>query len=76
MTEHSAGPGELPFARGRSFASLDEYLAHLETLAAQDAPSYREVEPGIYELRGRRSRLEPAKRFTRAELARQYGFES
>ena len=79
MADHQQSPAgrtELPFARGRSFATLDEYLAHLESLGPQDAPWYLQVEPGVYELQGRRSRFEPAKRYTRAELAEKYGFSS
>jgi hypothetical protein len=40
---------ELPFARGAVFCSLDEYLAHLETLSAIDLPWWREISPGVYE---------------------------
>ena len=41
----------LPFAHGRSFATLDDYLAHLRDRAGPiGQPWYREVRPGVYEL--------------------------
>jgi len=65
----------LPFARGRSFHTLDEYLAWREQLGAMDFPWYREVAPDIYELQTN-MRPKPEKtRFTRAELERQFGFQ-
>lgn len=66
--------GNLPFARGRSFHTLDEYLAWREQLGAMDFPWYREVAPDIYELQTN-MRPKPEKtRFTRAELEQQFGF--
>lgn len=64
----------LPFSQGRSFASLDDYLAFLQTRGAYDVPWYREIRPGVYELVTRRPPGAPPKLFTRAELARKYGF--
>ncbi|MFY0636319.1 hypothetical protein [Maricaulis maris] len=69
---------DLPHAQGRGFTSLDEYLAHLQEMGAQDRPFYVEIEPGIYErATGRRmpgSAPEP-ERFTRAELMEMFGFQ-
>jgi len=65
---------DLPFAQGRSFATLDDYLAYRAARGASDVPWYREVAPGIYELAGRRGPGAPAKRFTRAELMAKFGF--
>jgi len=65
--------GELPFAQGRRFASLEGYLAHLENRGAHDVPWYRRIGPDTYELVSGRGRG-PAQRFTRAELAARFGF--
>ncbi|MBC6981707.1 hypothetical protein [Caulobacter sp. 17J80-11] len=76
--EHSVSAqpvADLPFARGKTFPTLDAYLAHLEALGAYDIPWYREVEPGVYErVSGRRPRGQPPARFTRRELVEKYGF--
>ena len=64
----------LPFSQGRSFTSLDEYLAFLETRGAYDLPWYRKVRPGVYELVTRRPPGTPPQLFTRAELAQKFGF--
>ena len=64
----------LPYARGRTFGTLDEYLAHLERQGAIDLPWWREVAPGVYErVTTRRPRGEP-ERATRAELMERFGF--
>jgi hypothetical protein len=64
----------LPFARGRTFRSLDEYLAHLEQLGAIDLPYWRRIGPDLYErVTTRIPRGEP-ERATRAELMEKYGF--
>ena len=65
----------LPFSQGRSFASLDEYLAFLETRGAYDVPWYREIRPGVYELVSRRGPGAEPKIYTRDELARKFGFQ-
>lgn len=73
----------LPLAHGRTFATLDEYLAHLRRNAGTiDMPWYREIRPGVYELvsSDRRLRMEqepePEQRvFTREELMRRFGFD-
>ena len=64
----------LPFSKGRSFTSLDQYLAFLETRGAYDVPWYREVRPGVYEPVTRRPPGTPRQVFTRDELARKFGF--
>lgn len=68
--------GDLPHARGRTFRSLDAYIAYLREYAApNDRPWYREIRPGVYRLEtgnlrtGARSRL-----FTREQLERRFGF--
>lgn len=70
-------PGEavadLPHARGRTFHTLDEYLAHLESLGAIDLPWWREIRPGVYE-RVTRVRNAPPEVATREELMRRFGF--
>ena len=48
--DHAQGVAKLPFAHGRRFCSLDEYLAHLERRAAPiDQPWWRPIRPGVYE---------------------------
>lgn len=66
----------LPFAQGRSFASLDDYLAFLRGRGAHDVPWYREIRPGVYELVSRRGPRAQPQIFTREELARKFGFAS
>lgn len=63
----------LPFGQGLSFATLDDYLAHLRRRGAYDVPWYREVSPGVYELVAGRTRGRP-QRHTREELMRRFGF--
>lgn len=65
---------ELPFARGKTFCSLDEYLAHLEALGAVDLPWWREISPGVYE---HVKRMPEAEReiATREELMERFGFK-
>lgn len=77
MTDEAAGGGsrrELPFAQGRDFATLDEYLAFLRERGAIDIPWYREIGPGVYELVARRRPGAPAETRTRAELMERFGF--
>ena len=68
------GVANLPWARGQSFHTLDEYLAHLERQGAMDLPWWRQVEPGVYEQVGIRVPGQAPERATRAELMRRYGF--
>ena len=74
----AAGGGEtvsgLPFSHGKSFATLDAYLEHLERYAAPiDQPWWREIRPGVYE---HVKRMPGAARetATREELERRFGF--
>ena len=71
------GVRDLPSSFGRSFATLDQYLAHLRQYAGPiDQPWYREVRPGVYEY-VTTLRLEEStapKTYTREELMREFGF--
>lgn len=79
MTEQAAGgqrpARQLPDSFGRTFASLDEYLAHLRRYAGPiDKPWYREIRPGVYE---RVTTLVPRREtqiYTRAQLMERFGF--
>ena len=66
---------DLPFSQGRSFTSLDEYLAFLRKRGAYDVPWYREIRPGVYELVSRRGPGAQPQIFTRDELEKKFGFE-
>ena len=68
------GVANLPYARGKVFYNLDEYLAHLEQLSAIDLPYWHEISPGVYEhvIRMPNAERETA---TRAELLERFGFE-
>ena len=76
VPDRAQGPvvAGLPFSQGRSFTSLDEYLAFLRERGAYDVPWYREVEPGVYELVTRRAPGRQPQTFTREELERRFGF--
>lgn len=64
----------LPQSRGKSFPTLDAYLAHLEKGGAMDLPWYRLEPDGRYRLiAGPASALAP-EYFTRAQLMRKFGF--
>ncbi len=68
------GVADLPYAFGRTFQSLDQYLAHLERRARPiDLPWWRQVGPGLYERVKRMPGAEP-ERATRAELMERFGF--
>ena len=64
----------LPYARGRTFRTLDEYLAHLERQGAIDLPYWRQVSPGVYERVTTRMPRGTPERATRAELMERFGF--
>ena len=65
---------QLPFARGRTFQTLDDYLAFLERQGAIDLPYWRQVAPGLYEhVTTQRPRGTP-ERATRADLLKRFGF--
>ena len=65
---------ELPFAQGKTFATLDEYLAHLKVLGTMDLPYYEEVAPGRYQLISGRGSGQSPRFFTREQLLKKYGF--
>ena len=67
------GVADLPYARGRTFHTLDQYLAHLEALGAIDLPWWREIRPGVYE-RVTSVRNRPREVATREELMQRFGF--
>ena len=68
------GVANLPYARGRVFYSLDEYLAYLEEQGAIDLPWWRQIRPGVYEKVTTMTGAEP-ETATREEIMRMYGFE-
>lgn len=74
----AGGEGEgvvnLPYAQGKSFETLDEYLAHHERLGAVDLPWWRRIGPDLYEhvVRMPGADRETA---TRAELMQRFGFD-
>lgn len=72
---HGDGIANLPYARGRVFHSLDEYLAHLEANGAIDLPYWRQIRPGVYEWVVRMPGAGERETATREELMRRYGFE-
>ena len=78
MDEAGRGEGvaDLPYARGRRFRTLDDYLAHLRQNGAIDLPWWREVAPGVYELQTSMRTLDGQRpeRATREELMRRFGF--
>lgn len=69
----AVGVANLPYARGQTFRTLDDYLAHLERQGAIDLPWWRQIGPGLYE-RVARMPGRPPERATRAELMRRFGF--
>lgn len=72
--EHAEPVSDLPWSRGKSFSTLDEYLAHLRANGAIDLPWYREIRPGVYELvTSRRPPPEPEV-ISREELMERFGF--
>ena len=73
---HGAAVADLPYSSGKSFATLDEYLAHLRKRGAYDVPYYEEISPGVYEVIARRGPGAPRLTFTREELKRKFGFRN
>lgn len=68
-------PAELPYARGNTFDTLDEYLAYLEQYNGPiDLPYWRKVKPDLYQEVSSMPEAEP-KTATRAELMERFGFE-
>lgn len=71
----SSGVAKLPFAMGRTFASLDEYLEHLACNAGPiGMPWWREIRPGVFEHVKTNTGATPEVA-TRAELAKRFGFD-
>ncbi|WP_375206282.1 hypothetical protein [Hyphococcus sp.] len=70
------GVAGLPYAHGKVFATLDEYLAHLQQLSAIDLPYWREVRPGVYEQVVHMPEATTPKTATREELLAMYCFDS
>lgn len=73
QTPRGEGVANLPYARGKTFRTLDEYLVHLEAQGAIDLPWWREVRPGVYE-RVTNMPDRPREVATREELMRRFGF--
>lgn len=70
----SQGVANLPFAMGHRFNSLDQYLTHLQCVAAPiDLPWWREIRPGIYEHVKTATGAKP-QIATREELMERFGF--
>lgn len=68
---------DLPYSQGLSFSTLDEYLAHLHRLGAQDRPYFEEVAPDRYRrVVGRRApgSVDDDRIYTREDLLAQFGF--
>ncbi len=60
-------------SQGRNFQTLDEYLAYLKELGAQDYPFYELVGPNRHKLNiGRGGNEVPAKYFTRDDLMKKF----
>lgn len=72
-----SAPGDeianLPYARGKTFKTLDDYLAHLEMNGAIDLPYWKKIGPDLYEWVVRMPGAE-RQTATRAELMARYGF--
>lgn len=70
------GVADLPYAQGRVFRTLDDYLAHLRRLGTMDYPYWEEVAPDRYrKVTGRRPPgAPPPEEATRAALEALYGF--
>jgi hypothetical protein len=64
----------LPFAQDKSFARLDDYLAHLESRGPTGVPWYRRIGPDQYELVTGRGRRGAPPRFSREDLLQRFGF--
>lgn len=73
QTTPSGEVANLPFARGKTFATLDDYLTHLQAQGAIDLPWWREIRPGVYQRVTNMPEAEPEVA-TRADLMRRFGF--
>lgn len=69
-----SGVANLPFAMGKTFATLDAYLKHLECFAGPiDKPWWKEIRPGVYQHIKTATNAEP-ETATREELMKRFGF--
>ena len=76
-TAKSRSHSPRPHSQGKSFSNIDEYLAHLRKMGAQDRPFYEKIGPNKYRLNtGRGSRRKPPQIFTRQQLLNKYGFSN
>ena len=72
--DNGEGVAGLPFAHGKTFRTLYEYLEHLERYAGPiDQPWWREIRPGVYE-HVKRMPGAPREIATREELMKRFGF--
>ena len=69
------GVAGLPYAHGKVFSTLDQYLQHLHKLSAIDLPYWREIRPGIYEQVTSMTGATP-EIATREQLLERYCFDS
>ena len=66
----------LPFSHGKTFATLDDYLAYRRKQGVTDIPFYQLRENGLYErIVGRTPPGYEPEFFTREQLLEKYGFE-
>lgn len=66
----------LPYSHGRTFATLDEYLAHLRLRAGPiGQPWYREVRRGVFERVTTVVPPPPRRTYSRAQLMAMFGFK-
>ena len=72
----SEGVADLPFAQGKVFRTLDDYLEHMKRLGQIDYPFWEEISPGHYrKMMGRRPPgSPPPEEASRADLEHRYGF--
>ena len=69
------GVAGLPASDGKTFATLDDYLAHLEVKGHTDRPFWERMKDGRYRWNtGRGMQFREPKYATREELLKQYGF--
>jgi hypothetical protein len=65
----------LPYADGRTFKTLDDYLSFRKALGATGRSFYEEISPGTYRLvAGRRLPGAVDKIYTRDDLLKKFGF--
>lgn len=81
MANEQAAEGavsDLPYSRGQSFSSLDEYLSYLERMNGPiDLPYWRRIGPDLFEQAVRMPGIDtPPERATREELEQRFGFTS